>query len=182
MSGIAAAKKRRANISPAVPDQPRLSNGGLAMPQQQQQTKGLTLQQVIELLNTRLLKVEKYINDSPQRQVSFEIQSNNGEEQERLPSNMAEILDDFQEKFVILAGEINTLKDTVLKLQSYTMEVNRTLLEERIQILSDLNDDNSSNKFTLENSPEAENENIQLEAADSTESIKQFIFNNIDTQ
>jgi hypothetical protein len=31
------------------------------------------------------------------------------------------------------------MKDIVLKLQSYTMDVNKTLLEERIQVFSDLN-------------------------------------------
>jgi hypothetical protein len=36
----------------------------------------------------------------------------------------------------MLAGEVEALKDIVLKLQSYTMEVNKTLYEERIQMLS----------------------------------------------
>jgi hypothetical protein len=33
------------------------------------------------------------------------------------------------------------MKDTVLKLQTYTMDVNKMLIDERIQILSDVNPD-----------------------------------------
>jgi hypothetical protein len=38
----------------------------------------------------------------------------------------------------MLAGEVEGLKDIVLKLQAYTMEVNKTLYEERVQVLSDM--------------------------------------------
>jgi hypothetical protein len=48
---------------------------------------------------------------------------------------------------VILAGEVENLKDIVLKLQSYTMEVNKTLYEERIQVLSDMG--TSTNKDNI---------------------------------
>ena len=41
-------------------------------------------------------------------------------------------------KIKLLADEINNMKDIVLKLQSYTMEVNKTLMEERINVFSDL--------------------------------------------
>ena len=47
----------------------------------------------------------------------------------------------------IIVEEIANLKDIVLKLQSYTMDVNKTLLEERINILSDL----GSNGHPIEN-------------------------------
>ena len=57
-----------------------------------------------------------------------------------------EILDDFQQRFIILAGEINSLKDTILKLQTYTMDVNKILLEERIQLISDTDEE----RFLLE--------------------------------
>ena len=38
----------------------------------------------------------------------------------------------------MLAEEIINLKNIVLNLQSYTMEVNKTLMEERVRILSDV--------------------------------------------
>jgi hypothetical protein len=139
MSSIAAAKKRRAGITASVPEPPRLPNGGVALPQQQPQ-QGLTLPQVIALLDSRITKLEKSANDKPQVQSQVN-------EQELLPSNITDILDDFQEKFVILAGEINSLKDIVLKLQSYTMDVNKILLEDRIQVLSDIGE---NDRFILE--------------------------------
>ena len=122
MSGIAAAKKRRAGLTSPIPEPPRSSNGGLAAPIQQNQPQGLTLQQVIALLDSRITKLEKDSSNGNQ------IYSQTDQSTELLPSNISEILDDFQQKFVILAGEINSLKDTVLKLQSYTMDVNKILL------------------------------------------------------
>jgi len=46
--------------------------------------------------------------------------------------------DEINAKFEMLANEVGELKDIVLKLQSFTMEVNKTLYEERIQMLSDM--------------------------------------------
>jgi hypothetical protein len=37
-----------------------------------------------------------------------------------------------------LAEEMAQLKDTLMKLQTYTMDVNKMLLEERVNVLSDL--------------------------------------------
>jgi hypothetical protein len=41
---------------------------------------------------------------------------------------------------MMLAEEITTMKDVIMKLQAFTMDVNKTLFEERIQIMSDMND------------------------------------------
>jgi hypothetical protein len=41
------------------------------------------------------------------------------------------IIGEFNSRFELFAHEISDLKDIVLKLQSYTMEVNKTLLEEK---------------------------------------------------
>jgi len=177
MSGIAAAKKRRANLSSPLPDAPRLSNGGLASPQQPQQpTQGLTLQQVIALFDSRINKVEKFMNDGVSSNQEF---NNSNREVEPLPSNITEILDDFQQKFIILAGEINSLKDTVLKLQSYTMDVNKILLEERIQILSDIGDngENMEDRFVLEN----EKTVTYDDSSNSSENITTFMFDTLET-
>lgn len=146
MSGIAAAKKRRAGVSSSTPDQPRLPNGGTMSVQQQPSSQGLTLQQVIALFDTRINKVEKFMSDFGSNEQSGDLSN---KQLETLPSNISEILDDFQQKFIILAGEINSLKDTVLKLQTYTMEVNKVLLEDRIQILSDFGE-NMDDRFLLE--------------------------------
>jgi hypothetical protein len=57
--------------------------------------------------------------------------------QTELPDNFKEILDEYASRFDIIADELASMKDTVMKLQTYTMEVNKTLLEDRIRILSD---------------------------------------------
>ena len=54
-----------------------------------------------------------------------------------MPENFQEIIEDYGSRFDIIADELASLKETIIKLQTYTMEVNKTLLEDRIQILSD---------------------------------------------
>ena len=51
---------------------------------------------------------------------------------------LSEITEEFNSRYAILAEEIDNVKSMLLKLQTYTMEVNKTLLEERIRILSDV--------------------------------------------
>jgi hypothetical protein len=55
--------------------------------------------------------------------------------QTAIPNNITEVLDEFNERFETLADELANLKNIVLSLQSYTMDVNKTLLQERIRIL-----------------------------------------------
>ena len=57
---------------------------------------------------------------------------NNGE------NVLEKIIDEFNGRFEIFAEEIANMKDVIMKLQSYTMDVNKTLLEERFHVLSDL--------------------------------------------
>jgi hypothetical protein len=54
-----------------------------------------------------------------------------------------EVLDEINNRFELLAGEVAELKDILIKLQSYTMEVNKRLVDERIHILSDVKDTGS---------------------------------------
>ena len=123
-SAVASAKNRRAGIKPTLP---------IPTPLPTQQSNGLTLPQVITLIDSRLIKLEKFMNEK-QDNITY----TNNPMNEEVVSN--EIVDEFQQRFLLLAEEINLLKDTVLKLQTYTMDVNKTLLEERINILSDLGD------------------------------------------
>ena len=62
---------------------------------------------------------------------------------------MNQLADEFNSKFEILAGELAELKDIVLKLQTYTMDVNKTLYEERIQVLSDMGGGDKEPVFDL---------------------------------
>ena len=116
-AALSAAKKRRA---PIAIEPPRV--GSIVAPQQQpQQAGGLTLQQVIALIDKRL--------------TNLETQSVNGNESPEI-EDMSE---EYENRFDILAQEISELKQTVLSLQTYTMEVNKMLLDERLgQISVDL--------------------------------------------
>jgi hypothetical protein len=139
-SAVASARKRRAGITQTNPLEN--TNSASAQPQQPQ---GLTLPQVISLIDTRLIKLEKFMNETKEQRETYDApmiqqtqaQTVSDTEQSTI-SNLSEIIDEFQQRFLLLADEINSLKDTIIKLQTYTMDVNKTLLEERINILSDL--------------------------------------------
>jgi hypothetical protein len=114
-ASLSAAKKRRAagaNNNDNMPVPPRDFNST--------KTNGLTMQQVISAFNTRITKLEKNIDDKP---------INNND-------NMQVSSEEIDTRFQILVNEIQELKDMVLKVQSFTMEVNKTLFNERIKLLS----------------------------------------------
>lgn len=122
----AAARKRRAGGS-SMPS----SNDNIIQQQQQQQppTSGLTLPQVIALVDRRLVVLETFMKDT----------------KSQAPAPAAtpaavdnELVEDINSKFEMLANEIADLKDMLLKLQTFTMEVNKRLVDERIQLLSDV--------------------------------------------
>lgn len=113
-AALSAAKKRRALLPN---DPPKVSS-----PQQNQtQPTGLTLQQVIALIDKRLINLETQKVDEKH-------------------SEMDDMLDEYENRFNILANEISELKQTILSLQTYTMDVNKMLLEEKLgkQISFDL--------------------------------------------
>ena len=133
----AAARKRRAGGATlqenAVPVQ--------AMNQQQSPKGGLTLPQVISLVDKRLVTLETYMKETQQtvpQQIGSQQTVPQQTESSASEEAMNSLADEFNSKFEILAQEVADLKDIVLKLQSYTMEVNKTLYEERIQVLSDM--------------------------------------------
>lgn len=94
--------------------------------------KKLTLQEVISVFDTRITALET------------EIKSSNGSISSKGLSNIDEnseivgVLDEFNHRFEMIANEMSELKNTLLKLQTYTMDVNKMLLGERVQVLSEL--------------------------------------------
>ena len=137
----AAARKRRAGGS-SMPGAPE------PMVQQQQQPgAGLTLPQVIALVDKRLVNLETFMKETkaqvPKQTVPLA----------PMPSAPSADLDDalveeINTKFELLATEVAELKDMIVKLQSFTMEVNKKMFEERIQLLSDVGD-NGSMKYDM---------------------------------
>jgi hypothetical protein len=116
-AALSAAKKRRAPIA----DPPKILPQQQQQPQQQQ-AGGLTLQQVIALIDKRLTNLE-----------TVEVNENDTTELE-------DMTEEYENRFDILAQEISELKQTVLSLQTYTMEVNKMLFDEKMakQISFDL--------------------------------------------
>ena len=117
-ASLSAAKKRRAanannNDNISVP--PRDFNSMRSNPNP---SSGLTMQQVISAFNTRITKIEENVNNN-----------NNHTDDDNVPVSSDEI----DTRFQILVNEIQELKNMVLKVQSFTMEVNKTLFNERIK-------------------------------------------------
>jgi len=124
----AAARKRRAGGASIQDGVAPIQNT-----QSQAPKGGLTLPQVITLVDKRLITLETFMKES---QVSEPTATSNAVSVSEDAVN--QLADEFNSKFEMLAQEVADLKDIVLKLQSFTMEVNKTLFEERIQVLSDM--------------------------------------------
>jgi hypothetical protein len=130
-----AARKRRAGGASMDSQSPAQTT---PRPGQTPVPGGLTLPQVIAVVDARLIKLETFMKET---------QQSAGKTHTPMPANVnsynaVEKIDtsEFDEKFEVLANEIADLKDIVLKLQSYTMEVNKMLMEERITVLSDMDE------------------------------------------
>lgn len=161
-SANAAAIKRRAQPKPTSAPLPQYGNGPVNGPvnrsvnaptisstQQNVNSPGLTLQQVISLLDKRLLKLESFMQESKNSSPPTLVMNNlpmtpqDGQTTPAMVGTITEetfsgMVDEFNHRFELLAAEIDTLKDIVIKLQSFTMEINKTLVNERIHIFSDL--------------------------------------------
>jgi len=143
----AAAIRRRTNI-PQSPT-PNVSNN--MQQQTQQQQPGLTLPQVIAVVDKRLILLETFMKETKDSSIKKEniimtptmpMSSTANSMESDTPFvtdiELNTVIDEFNNRFEILATEINEMKDILLKLQSYTMDVNKMLLNERIQIFSDI--------------------------------------------
>lgn len=127
----AAARKRRAGGATLQDNvAPTQTNNNLP----QAPKGGLTLPQVISLVDKRLVTLETFMKESQSNGTKTSSESATSASEEAVN----QLADEFDSKFSMLAQELAELKDVVLKLQSYTMEVNKTLYEERITVLSDM--------------------------------------------
>jgi hypothetical protein len=125
-NSIAAAKRRRAGVvetTPPPPPSPSSQDSG-------QIPSRLTLPQVISMLDARLARLEKAPTVAPTAEPSQVIDTPEGS------VSVSDYVVEMDHKFGVLVEEITTLKDIVLKLQAYTMDVNKMLVDERINITS----------------------------------------------
>ena len=139
-SALASARKRRSNAeSPPIPEtagRPGSAPG-----------TGLTIQQVVAVVDKRLLVLEGFMTET--RSKPFNTLSSVSEQAAvDLPTNLKEVLEEYGSRFDIIADEIANIKNMMLSLQSFTMDVNKKLMEERIRILS--NDDEPLTERALE--------------------------------
>lgn len=151
---LASARRRRAGPEPVTNNshnfgnsrqttpQPPFPTGGPQQQQQQQQqpnmSAGLTLTQVISVVDRRLITLETFMREQKeQAQMSVTAATASTD---AVPAQVSEVLEEFNARFDIIADELASMKDMMLKLQSFTMEVNKTLMEERVRVLSSMTD------------------------------------------
>lgn len=119
----AAARKRRAPpvsepITRPVNTQLNTSQAQSQAQANQSQTAGHTLPQVISIINNRLLFLENQTKET----------QNNSKDEDSAGFN--EIQAEYENRFDLIIREIDSIKEIVIKLQSYTMDVNKILVEE----------------------------------------------------
>ena len=152
-SNAAAIKRRVGQAPPPAPINTQSRNTNVnaqSQPPQAPPAAGLTLQQVIAVMDRRLVHLEKYVQDTESARVATSgvttenanIASQSQPAEDDHPFNT--VIDEFNHRFELLATELDSLKDIIIKLQSYTMEVNKSLLEERIHIFSELGNNRSA--------------------------------------
>ena len=118
---IAAAKRRRAGIQStdvnSVINTPEVSQS----PQVQQQK--ISIPMYLNKITEKLKELESKIdqNENPAFQIQFETE-------EGIKSMLVtDYMQDMDKKFELLFDEVNNLKETVNKLQTFTLEVNQRL-------------------------------------------------------
>jgi len=78
-------------------------------------------------------------------------------------SSIMDVLEEYNARFDLIAAELGELKETILKLQTFTMDVNKTLFDERLQVLGEVNKDVvNDTMFSIE-----ENKNNEEKLLDS---------------
>lgn len=150
MSAISAAIKRRAgntNVKPNV-SEPSFSSLNRSSNQydnipydnlgQDNRSTGapmFTLQQALLLIDKRITALEIQTRSEVK---SSGISEDINKELESISNSFSEITTEFDSRYNMLANELVDLKNIVMSLQSYTMDVNKMLLEERVRILSEI--------------------------------------------
>lgn len=133
--GNAAAIRRRVKNL----EQPKLtssaSSGDTTSTTSSTANSNLSINDAFVIVNERLVNLEKQL-------------SNGGDNLNTENSSYAQ---EYENRFNLIAQEIGELKETVLKLQTFTMDVNKVLYDERIKILGDVDKSTNETIFNVEN-------------------------------
>jgi hypothetical protein len=127
MSNSAAlARKRRANMPQTAAPIPTPTNQATASGNR----VPLSIPQLFQLVEKRIISLEERFKET-----NTDNGNNNITEDilkditTRINDNEQKIIEEYESRFEILATQLNDLKEVVLKLQMYTMDVNKVLLE-----------------------------------------------------
>ena len=112
MSSNAAAIRRRVNPQQQQPIQSKPVDKPTH--QSPSNNKQMTIQQVITTMDQRLKQVETMMQNNA---------TNNN------TNDLSLIVDEFNSRFELIVTEMNSLKDIVMQLQTYTMSVNKALYD-----------------------------------------------------
>ena len=109
---------------------------------------GMTLQEVISHFNKKIQSLEEGVSKiSP---TTNDSSSTSGTTPTPNSQELNIIFSEFNDRFELFAQEIALMKEQLLKLQTYTMDVNKVLYEERIRVLSNSESDNKISSNDLE--------------------------------
>ena len=146
-SALAAAKKRRAFGETTNNIKPVTSSPTPTPTISENTNKPMTINQAFRAMNERINVLDKKVSDD---------QSN--------PVITDSIINEYEQRFEMILNEIVNIKDTLMKLQTFSMEVNKSLHDERIQLLTDVDSSNvpEIDHFNLGE----EDTNIALEVVD----------------
>jgi hypothetical protein len=178
-----------AENNPTFQPEKNISNQQVASEQPPVDSKFMTIQQVINLITTRLITVENFINDFDNKPkpvfqgnsaVSGNLDSGSvnvdySKIEEICRSLVEEHISEFDHRYAILAEEISNLKHIILNLQSYTMEVNKVLMEERLSKMVLTNEE--TNEVTNEDANEETNELTNEETNEETNEVTNEVTN-----
>ena len=176
--------QRRTNMAQnSIPQQQPIQQQSIQQTSQSHETvngqanmqRPMSLQQVISVFDKRLLHIEGHIlkngglNNEP-RQLDNSVVTKDMESlKESIRENLDGQFSEFDHRYQLLANEIANLKQIVLKLQSYSLEINKSLMDERSEILSKLNNVQEKVEETIDastNTIEEENINFDISSSD----------------
>jgi hypothetical protein len=120
-NSLASAKRRRANMQPETTSTPTPS------PAPSQPQSKMTIPAYLSLLESRLLQLEKRVDGSDGTTLMVEMDTLDGTKN---TMKITDYMEDMDKRFHMLAEEITSMKDIVLSLQRYTLEVNQNLLNQ----------------------------------------------------
>jgi len=150
-ASLSSAKNRRANPQSTVPkpNQPQNIPPYANQVQSPVAANGsvpptMTLPQVISYVDKRLCILESFMVDTKSKHASGGNVGSSSLPSPDMPTNLSETIEEFDKRYQLLAEEIENLKNIVLNLQSYTMDVNKMLLEDRARIYEQIQEEQNA--------------------------------------